>query len=210
MPGTPSMYKNEMTSYYQPTKTGGSMMDNTRFSGSVGRATSSQFIIPFVRHNRDYRIKKNLGVYINDSSHNNPSDPNSMRDQGIVRNAPYHIESMAYNTISDFHERSGSDLRKSSYATSWKGFPASVDERPSTAYVSGNIKNRDVMNQSFYRFGGKTPITKHVSSNADMPKLNSHFNTILSSKLQKRIEEYNESKKSKKVNIINKDPLVRV
>ena len=66
------------------------------------------------------------------------------------------------------------------------------------------------MNQSFYRFGGKTPITKHVSSNADMPKLNSHFNTILSSKLQKRIEEYNESKKPKNVNIINKDPLVRV
>ena len=110
MPGTPSMYKNEMTSYYQPTKTSGSMMDNLRFSGSVGRATSSQFIIPFVRHNRDYRIKKNLGVYVNDSSYNNPSDPNSMRDQGIVRNAPYHIESMAYNTISDFHERSGSDL----------------------------------------------------------------------------------------------------
>ena len=81
MPGTPTMYGNEMASYYQPTKiTESSLMNNSRFSGSVGRATSSQFIIPFVRHNRDYRIKKNLGVYVNDSSYNNPSDPNSMRD----------------------------------------------------------------------------------------------------------------------------------
>jgi hypothetical protein len=130
---------------------------------------------------------------MNDSSHNNPSDPNSMRDQGQVRNAPYHIESIAHNTISDFHQRSGSDLRKTTLATSWKGFPASVDERPSTSYVSGNIKNRDVMNLSFYRFGGKTPIAKHVNSIEDVPKLNSHFNTILSSKLQRRLAEYNES-----------------
>jgi hypothetical protein len=160
-------------------------LGGTRYSGSVGRATSSQFIIPYVRHNRDYRDKKNLGLYVNDSSYNNPSDPNSMRDQGIVRNAPYHIESLAYNTISDFRERSGSELKKTTHATSWKGFPASVEERPSTAYVSGNIKNRDVLNQSFYRFGGKTPIKQHVTNTSieDMPKLNSHFNTILSSKL---------------------------
>jgi len=121
---------------------------------------------------------------VNDSSYNNPSDPNSMRDQGIVRNAPYHIESLAYNTINDFNSRSGSELKKTTLATSWKGFPASVEERPSTAYVSGNIKNRDVLNQSFYRFGGRTPIRQFVPNTSDdMPKLNSHFNTILSSKL---------------------------
>ena len=137
-----------------------------------------------MRHNRQYRDKKNLGLYVNDSSYNNPSDPNSMRDQGIIRNAPYHIESLAYNTISDFKDRSGSELKKTTLATSWKGFPASVEERPSTAYVSGNIKNRDVLNQSFYRFGGKTPIRQFVASSSDdMPKLNSHFNTILSTKL---------------------------
>ena len=81
MPSTPSMYGHEMTSYYQPTKVSGALA-GTRYSGSVGRATSSQFIIPYVRNNRDYRIRKNLGLYMNDSSHNNPSDPNSMRDQG--------------------------------------------------------------------------------------------------------------------------------
>ena len=64
------------------------------------------------------------------------------------------------------------------------------------------------MNQSFYRFGGKTPIAKHVNSIEDVPKLNSHFNTILSAKLKKRLAEYNESKNPKNVNIIDKDPLV--
>lgn len=96
---------------------------------------------------------------------------------------------------------------------SWKGFPASVPERASTAYVSGNIKNRDVQNQSFYRFGGTTPIRKHVDRIVveEPPKLNSTFHTILSAKLKKRLAEYNESKKAaQKVNHYDKDPLVRV
>ena len=164
---------------------------NPRLSGSVGRSTSSQFIMPFVRHNRDYRDHKNLGVYVNDSTHINPSDPNSMRDQGQARNAPYNIQSLAYNTV---HNRADSELGKSTYARSWKGFPASTDERGSTAYVSGNIKNRDVLNQSFYRFGGRTPIGKHINSIDEIPKLNGTFNLILSNKVNKRMTEYNEAK----------------
>ena len=100
-------------------------------------------------------------------------------------------------------------MGKSTYAQSWKGFPASTDERGSTAYVSGNIKNRDILNQSFYRFGGRTPIVKHVESIDGLPKLNSSFNLILSNKVQKRLSEYNESKKPT-INIIQKDPLVQV
>jgi len=54
-------------------------------------------------------------------------------------------------------------LAKTTKTHSWKGYPQSVNERASTAYVSGNIKNRDVLNQSFYRFGGTTPITRHMT-----------------------------------------------
>jgi len=43
----------------------------------------------------------------------------------------------------------------------------------------------------------------------EVPKLNTQFNSILSTKLKKRLAEYNESKKPK-TNIIDKDPLVRV
>lgn len=200
---SPSTYEGEMKSYYWPNKMNAEM---TRYSGSLGRATSSQFIMPFVRHNRDYRDHKNLQVYVNDSTHVNPSDPNSMRDQGQARNAPYNIESLAYHTV---HNRAESDMGKSTYSQSWKGFPASTDERGSTAYVSGNIKNRDVLNQSFYRFGGRTPIAKHVNSIDGLPKLNSSFGLILSNKVSKRLDEYNESKKPK-VNQIHKDPLVQV
>jgi hypothetical protein len=200
---SPSTYEGEMKSYYWPNKMNADMMQ-TRYSGSLGRATSSQFIMPFVRHNRDYRDHKNLQVYVNDSTHVNPSDPNSMRDQGQARNAPYNIESLAYHTL---HDRSESDMGKSTYSQSWKGFPASTDERGSTAYVSGNIKNRDVLNQSFYRFGGRTPIAKHVNSIDGLPKLNSSFGLILSNKVNKRLEEYNQSKQPK-VNVIKKDPLV--
>jgi hypothetical protein len=176
------------------------------YSGSLGRTTSSQYIMPFVRHNRDYRDHKNLQVYVNDSTHINPSDPNSMRDQGQARNAPYNIESLAYHTTQN---RAGSEMGKSSYSQSWKGFPASTDERGSTAYVSGNIKNRDVLNQSFYRFGGRTPITKHVNSIDGLPKLNSTFGLILSNKVNKRLSDYNESKQAK-VNMIPNNPLVQV
>ena len=177
----------------------------SRYS-SAGRATASNFIMPFVRHNRDYKDHKNLNVYVNDSTHINPSDPNSMRDQGQARNAPYNIDSLAYHTM---HNRADSEMGKTTYAQSWKGFPASTDERGSTAYVSGNVKNRDVTNLSFYRFGGRTPISKHVNSIDGLPKLNSTFNLILSNKVNKRLAEYNESKKPV-VNIINKDPLVQV
>jgi len=66
-----------------------------------------------------------------------------MRDQGQARNAPYNIDSLAFHTLNN---RSGSEMSKTTYAQSWKGYPASTDERGSTAYVSGNIKNRDVLN----------------------------------------------------------------
>lgn len=99
--------------------------------------------MPFQRNNRDYRDKKKLSLYLNDSSHANPSDPNSMRDQGQIRNSPYNFDIQAYQTSDDGFIREGG-LAKTTMTGSWKGFPASVPERASTAYVSGNIKNRDV------------------------------------------------------------------
>jgi hypothetical protein len=75
---TPLSYKDEMTSYFWTNK-----MASIPFrGGAAGKASSSQYIMPFVRHNRDYRDKKNLQIYVNDSSHKNPSDPNTMMDQG--------------------------------------------------------------------------------------------------------------------------------
>lgn len=142
MPPEEGMYYEEMRSYYSPNKMTSKLGDFSRYSGSVGRATSTQFIMPYVKHNRDYRDHKNLGLYINDGTSLNPSDPNSMRDQGQARNAPYNIHHLAYNTIN--RDNSASALSKTTYATSWKGFPASVDARTTTAYVSGNIKNRDI------------------------------------------------------------------
>lgn len=125
-----SMYKEEMSSYFFPNKT----------MGSFGATSSSQYIMPFTRMNRDYRDKKQLNLYVNDSSHSNPSDPNSLKDQGQVRNAPYTFDIQAYNTVDGAQQ----NFSKTSMSTSWKGFPASVKERVTTAYVSGNVKNRDV------------------------------------------------------------------
>ncbi len=68
--GSPSSYKFEKSSSYWPT-----VAENSAVS-------TSQFIMPYTRINRDYRDRKKLGVYLNDSTHINPSDPNSMRDQG--------------------------------------------------------------------------------------------------------------------------------
>ena len=82
---TPS-YNGEMTSYYWPNK-----MSATMTSG-FGGAASSQYIIPHVRLNRDHREKKKLSLYLNDSTHLNPSDPNTMIDQGQVRNSPYNMD----------------------------------------------------------------------------------------------------------------------
>jgi hypothetical protein len=47
----------------------------------------SNYIAPFVRMNRDQRDLKRIGGYFNDSTYINASDPNSMRDQGMIRNA---------------------------------------------------------------------------------------------------------------------------
>ena len=201
-----SSYKDEMTSYFFTRDP----KNQTQGNFSVGRAGATNYIVPFQRNNRDYRDKKNLTLYLNDSTHANPSDPNSMKDQGQVRNAPYNFDIQAYQTFDNYNP----NLAKTSMAQSWKGFPASVPERSSTAYVSGNIKNRDVQNQSFYRFGGTTPIRKHVDriggeTAEAIPKLNSTFHTILSSKLKKRLAAYNESKKPKVTNY-DKDPLVSV
>jgi len=62
---------------------------------------------------------------------------------------------------------------------------------------------------SFYRFGGKTPLGKHFQNLNDVPKLDSKFSTILSDKLKKRLQEYNESKKPPVIPY-TKDPIVRV
>jgi hypothetical protein len=62
-------------------------------------ASSTHYIMPFTRVNRDYRDRKKLTVYVNDSSYSNPSDPNSMTDQGQIRNAPYAIDPRSYDTL---------------------------------------------------------------------------------------------------------------
>lgn len=181
-----SSYKHEMQSYFFPNKT----------------ASSSQYIMPFTRMNRDYRDKKKLNIYVNDSSHVNPSDPNTMRDQGQVRNSPYAFDIHGYSQTID-------ETGKQTMAGSWKGFPSSVKERATTAYVSGHVRNRDVQNQSFYRFGGTTSLSKHVDRIDETPKLNSTFHTILSKRLKQRLADYNESKKVE-ATVYDKDSLVRV
>jgi hypothetical protein len=110
---SPTMsYKDEMTSYFFPNGTMGS------FGGSA--ASSSQYIMPFTRMNRDYRDKKKLNLYVNDSSHSNPSDPNTMKDQGQVRNAPYTFDIQGYSSsLPD-------PFSKTTNSTTWKGFPPSV------------------------------------------------------------------------------------
>jgi hypothetical protein len=52
---------------------------------------NSSYVAPFTRVNRDQRDLKTMGVFMNDSTYLNASDPNSMRDQGMVRNAPYRV-----------------------------------------------------------------------------------------------------------------------
>ena len=178
--GSPNSYKAEMTSNYWPKNM--SVTRSTGFSNAgIKGADQTQYIMPFVRMNKEHRDNKNRTLYMNDSSHLNPGDPNSMRDQGQIRNAPYNIDTRGYSSTQDFIKVGVDPLSKTTNSTSWKGFPASVVDRTTTAYVSGNIKNRDVMNQSFYRFGGKTNITKQIDKfDGDEPKLNSTFNTILS------------------------------
>lgn len=46
---------------------------------------------PYVRINREAFDVKKMGGFINDSSYSNACDPNSMRDQGCIRNAIYHL-----------------------------------------------------------------------------------------------------------------------
>lgn len=58
----------------------------------TGGAATSQYVIPHLRTNRNYRDRMRSDVYQIDSTSQNPSDPNSMMDQGPVRNSPYVIE----------------------------------------------------------------------------------------------------------------------
>lgn len=73
------MYTEEMSSYYWPNQMAATL--SSASSGDRG-VTSSQYIMPFVRNNRDHRDRKKMKMYLNDSTHLNPSDPNTMRDQG--------------------------------------------------------------------------------------------------------------------------------
>lgn len=73
-----------------------------------------------------------MGVYINDSTYLNASDPNSMRDQGQVRNAPYNFNM--------------DDCQRSYMQSQMTGRMSKSSDRPSSAYVSGNIRHRDSQN----------------------------------------------------------------
>jgi hypothetical protein len=52
---------------------------------------NANHVIPFQRVNRDRIALKKMGFILNDSTYSNACDPNSMRDQGMVRNAEYNF-----------------------------------------------------------------------------------------------------------------------
>lgn len=112
-----------------------------------GRSTSSCFctanhVIPFHRINRDRIALKKMGFFLNDSTYSNACDPNSMRDQGRVRNAEYNFAQAAPDCPSALFGRTQS-IRTSS-GNSINRLRNSINGGP--------------MNRSFYSFGGRTPI----------------------------------------------------
>jgi hypothetical protein len=124
-------YREEMTSSFW-TKASQSTSGSLTASNGDGVA-ASQYVIPHLRTNRNYRERMRSEVYQIDSTYQNPSDPNSMMDQGPVRNSHYVIET------NNHRRASSSKADKLSKTQAWKGYPASVNERPTSAYASGNI-----------------------------------------------------------------------
>jgi hypothetical protein len=53
-------------------------------------------------------------------------------------------------------------------------------------------------------------MANHYHKQIETPKLNAHFNTIMSSKLKKRLHDYNENNKPKIVNKVEKEHRVKV
>ena len=125
------------------------------FYGGANTATScfcnSNYVAPYLRYNRDYRELKRLGFYFNDSTYLNASDPNSMRDQGMVRNAEYNI---VYPQM-DCPTHLGMTMRSQSFRTSSAN---SFGQKQRSTHNGGAN-----MNQTFYSFGGKTPIASTKS-----------------------------------------------
>lgn len=65
-------------------------MGSTIFSGS-NMSSNTGYIAPFTRLNKDQNELKKNNMFMNNSTYLNASNPNSMRDQGQVRNAVYNF-----------------------------------------------------------------------------------------------------------------------
>lgn len=57
----------------------GSIANGTGFT-NASCFCNSNYIAPYTRINREYRDKKTMRTFFNDSTYLNASDPNSMRD----------------------------------------------------------------------------------------------------------------------------------
>ncbi|CDW78824.1 UNKNOWN [Stylonychia lemnae] len=133
---------------------------------------SSNYITPFTRLNRDQRDKKQYGFYLNDSTYNNASDPNSMRDQGMVRNAPYNIQ---------YYQQCPPLKSARNYSTngfSDRSRPITASFHTSVGPKHTNVKPNLEHNHTFYSFGGKTPIRSSYSSNRK-PHVNMAFTSVI-------------------------------
>jgi len=101
------------------------------------------YSFPFARHNQDQKLMKHSLGFMNDSSYKNASDPNSMIDQGVTRNAVYNVD------LTDVP-----NINSSVYSKSL------------------NIHNQEVLNRSFYSFGGKhTNIRNQFMGHSQSAKL---------------------------------------
>lgn len=123
---------------------------------------------PFIKLNADNNVYKKGNYYMLDSTYWIPSNPNSMRDQGLCWNAVYNFEPLAaplntkdayYQGVPDFlttaHDFHGED-EWWSYAHTHKG--------DSKAQGVINYRNWDL-----YSFGGWSPIkSAYQEANFDL------------------------------------------
>ena len=112
----------------------------TQSTAAVSNINSS-FPIPFTRLNVGERSLKNMPGYMNDGTGLNISDPNSMIDQGPVRNAEYNFPTgdLPNGTISNLSYR--------------------------TFRIRSATSDRPSHNNTFYSFGGRfTNIREHVAA----------------------------------------------
>lgn len=70
-------------------RTGSTWLSKTT---AVNSQLDSSYPVPFRRINQNQRWVKQNKAYMSDATHSNPSDPNSMFDQGETRNCVYNVK----------------------------------------------------------------------------------------------------------------------